>query len=247
MPLLRIISGDSFFTGSGLLVTADGDGHRTTTQVAVAEGIAVQQRTSTGGALASDLVDLWSGSWEEGPATQKPVLLLADSMGRCIPVTDSVFHQRVQHEYAFDQMAEDVAKGVVALQHKNIIIWAGADGIASANTEAALEDLKALINIIRAKNKNIAVFVSTVLPQPKNQQHLQCKIAQFNDILKQAAAEFYHNGGRVELLQSHMLYLDESLDIVRPITDNFEDGFHLNIHGTHKLRAFWVRKLSLSK
>lgn len=60
-------------------------------------------------------------------------------------------------------------------------------------------------------------------------------------------AEFQMVTNCVQFLQAHWIYLDEKLDIIRPIVDNFEDGYHLNLHGAHRLRQFWLTELGLKK
>lgn len=176
------------------------------------------------------------------PIIQKPVLLLADSMGQCIPSTDTMIQVIVKENYTWSQMKSDVSEGRVNLQHKFVIIWAGAQSVDTLKLDKVLSDVKELVDAIFIKNSNIQICVSAVLPQPKNQHRLQEKINLINQDLKTLAASL-----DIKFLQADEIYMDDSKDIIRPIVDNFEDGFHLNLHGAHRLRKFWMRLLALSK
>lgn len=231
------------FVDPGFLIVADGAGRRAVKQPEVKE-----QMKSTPGSCKQEIMDLLTETLEcNQPMLQRPVLMLADSMGRCIPATDSVIRPMVKDTYPFDLMAEDVASGLVSLQHRWVVIWSGAHQVGTAEVEEIMADLKALVNIIRVKNKNIQICVSSVVPQPKDQRNLQSKIATFNNALKDVVAQCRADRIKVQFVPTHLIYLDEQLDILRPITDNYEDGFHLNIHGAHRLRQFWLRELGLAK
>lgn len=234
------------FVGSGFLIVADGDGRRQISQTAGKPD--TMSTNSTKDTSKGEILDLLTETLAcTQPSLQRPVLLLADSMGRCIPATDSVILPVIKPEYRFDQMAEDIAAGAVSLSHRFVVIWAGARSVADPGFKELMVDLKALLNIVRIKNREIQVFVSTVIPQPRDQRNLQSRIATFNNELRGVVAEFQGTRTKVGLLQSHLIYLDEQLDIIRPIVDNFEDGFHLNLHGAHRLRQFWLSEMGLSK
>lgn len=117
---------------------------------------------SSNGSSRGEILDLLVETLEcDQPKVQRPVLLLADSLGRCIPETDSIIQPVVKQDYPFGRMAEDVAAGKVDLHHRMVIIWSGAAQV-EAELDVLLGDLKALINIIRVKNKHIQVFVSSI-------------------------------------------------------------------------------------
>lgn len=235
------------FADAGLLIVADGDGRRTITPGLLTSPVQEQIKPFRG-SCGQDLFELFSesASWEQ-PQTQKPVLLLADSMGRCIPITDSVIEPVVKVNYTFEQMAADIAAGVVQLQHRFVIIWSGARQLNTANLEELMNNLKVLINIIRVKNKNIQVHISSIIPQPQDHHNLQHKIACFNSQLKAVVQQYKDMLPKVIFIHSHLIYLDDNLDIIRPIVENFEDGFHLNLHGAHRLRHQWLAHLGVTK
>lgn len=246
-PLHRATNSFFLISDTGLLIVADGDGRRTIKPVETNLGEDTQSIKSSNGASKGEILELLVETLGcDQPRVQRPVLLLADSLGRCIPQTDSVLFPVVRDDYPFGRMAEDVASGRIPLDHKIVIIWSGAAYVGQ-DTSPVFADLKALINIIRVKNRDIQVYVSTILPQPRDQRNLQSKIAAFNSELKTVVADFKAVKSDVVLLQSHLIYLDDKLDIVRPIVANFEDGYHLNLHGTHRLRQFWLNELGLSK
>lgn len=225
------------------MIVADGDGRRAIKQKQTDE-LWGEQSSSSEGVYGQDLCDLFS---ETLPQTQKPVLLLSDSMGRCIPSTDSVIEPVVKMNYTFEQMETDIAAGVISLQHKFVIIWAGAQVVQTADQEDSMKNLQALINIIRVKNKNIQVYVSSIIPQPRDHHSLQHKITHFNNQLKMVVQQYKEFSPRVGFIHSHLIYLDDKLDIIQPIVENFEDGFHLNLHGAHRLRHQWLAHLGVNK
>lgn len=246
MPLQAFINLLCF--ADGFLIVADGDGHREITLKMFNKVVLGEQGTFTGGVCRQELFDLFEEpvQWEQ-LQTQKPVLLLTDSMGRCIPITDSVIEPVVKVTYTFDQMAADIAADVVSLQHKFVIIWSGAKEVANLDGMECIKNLKALINIIRVKNKNIQIYVSAIIPQPRDHHSLQHKIAQFNSHLKATVQDYKTMSPKVGFIHSHLIYLDDNLDIIRPIVENFEDGFHLNLHGAHRLRHQWLAHLGVNK
>lgn len=194
--------------------------------------------------VSRDGIDLLDFEEDSGvpPITQKPVLLLSDSMGRCIPATDSVFQVVTKMGYTWWQIARDITEGRINLRHKHVIIWAGADSVSDIRTEKKLTDVHLLVDAILAKNPSIHICFSALVPQPKNQHLLQEKINSVNEQLHKATTE-----AKVTFLAAHSVYLDKNMDIVCPIAQNYEDGFHLNLHGAHRIRKYWVSSLSLSQ
>lgn len=231
-----------YFVDPGLLIVADGAGCRKIRSIEAAE----EQTKSSADSCKQDIFDLLSETlaWDP-PHTQKPVLLLADSMGRCIPITDSVIEPVVKIDYRFDQMAADIMADIVQVQHKHVIIWSGSKTL-DLKMDRILKDLKQLINVIQARS-NAMVHVSSVIPQPRDHHKSQGKIAQFNSQLKSVVQQFQDVTPKVGFINSHLIYLDQNLDIIRPIVDNFEDGFHLNLHGAHRLRQQWLAYLGIKK
>lgn len=231
------------------MIVADGVGRRAVKNVETeGDRTSESRKSSPGSSNKADLMDLWAETLAtDQPQIQRPVLLLADSLGRCIPQTDSVIRPIVKDTYQFDTMAQDIASGLVSLDHKYVIIWAGAHQVGTAVAEQMMVDLKALVNIIRVKNRNIQIFISSIIPQPRDQRNLQSKIATINNEMKMMVAEYKQVKFQISFLQSHLIYLDEKLDIIRPIVDNFEDGFHLNLHGAHRIRQFWLNEIGVNK
>lgn len=180
------------------------------------------------------------------PALMRPVLLIGDSMAQCIPSTDSTFMPVTKDGYQYQQITDDINKGLIEVQYKFIIIWAGAHSIHQVKLSEVPAQLKALINAIRSRNSTAQVFISSLLPKPRENHIAEDAIIAYNRGIKTAVTFVTQQGGKVHYLPSHSLFLDQDRVIVRPIMDNFEDGFHLNIHGAHRLRRFWLQQLGLS-
>lgn len=220
-----------------------GNGRRTVSAAEFVGGRQLQKSLSLASGVGDDL--LMDNSemmpWE-APVKQKPVLLLTDAMGECIPRTDSIFQVIAKDRYSWDQMLNDVVAGKLNLSHKYTIIWTGAQQLDWALTQNVAAKVRSLSRAMLLKNSQMRICVSAVLPQPRDQHSSHSKIEGLNQQLKQAAVE---NG--LIYLEADSVYLDENGDIVRPIVDNYEDGFHLNLHGAHRLRKFWVQQLSLPK
>lgn len=225
----------------GILIVADGSGRRKIVKSEITVGqkqLTYTSSASLGGVdLLSQELDLW-----DPPATQKPVLLLSDLMGKCIPVTDSVIQVRTRDNYDCVQMVEEVVNNKLDLHRRFLIVWTGAQEMDTVVPDQFIADVQALVSAVRTKNRDVIICVSAVLPQPRNQHSLQRKINRLNTELGQTAAD-----GQFKFLPAQEVYLDQDGDIVRPIVDNFEDGFHLNLHGAHRLRRFWLNKLGLVK
>lgn len=181
------------------------------------------------------------------PERQKPVLLLADTMGQCIPLTDSMIKVVAKEDWSFALLLQEVIQGKINLSHPHIIVWVGARMTGSTPEDRVRQDLTALLDAIRARNDLAQVYVSAVLPQPKNQRSKGQLIVDMNRMIKTTIYELQQQHRKVYYLQTHKIYLDENKDIIRPIVENFEDGMHLNLHGAHRLRQFWLQKLGLSK
>lgn len=178
---------------------------------------------------------------------KKPVLLLADSMGSCIRQDDDVIAPVVKTRYNYDWMANDVVEGVVSVQrYKNIIIWAGAHVIHDMDINEVEADLKGLVNVIVPRNRKAMINVSTLIPKPRENHLTQDKFAWYNSVIKNVVLDFQKAGQEVFCLKSDTIFLDQNSDIVRPITANFDDGFHLNPNGAQKLRQYWLENLKSS-
>lgn len=107
--------------------------------------------------------------------------------------------------------------------------------------------LKSLVNIIRNHNPTVKLFVSALLPKPRENHITEPLIITFNRGVKAAVQYIQHQGFDLQYLPTHKLFLDGNCCIVRPIMDAFEDGFHLNLHGAHSVRRFWMQQLGLTK
>lgn len=202
---------------------------------------------STGG-LSQDLLDLGFENFQKSlPVRQKPVCLLADSMGQCIPVTDSVIQATINEKWSFTAMEEDVRQGKVLVEAQNVIVWAGAHHLKGHLDERISEDLVKLCQVLHSKKQVLKIFISAILPQPRQHHQVAGMIQVCNDLIQETVLNLQQQGLLVQFLATHQLYLDHNRDIVRPITENFEDGFHLNLHGAHRLRQFWLKQLGLSK
>lgn len=180
--------------------------------------------------------DIWAP-----PIIQKPVLLVADEMGACIPSSDSVFQVVVNPEYTWTRISEDIQAGKLNLNHRHIIIWCGMKQVQDSDALVATQELMDLTQVIASKNFAIKVHFSAVLPQPKNEHLLKERIALVNRRLQAAAKQL-----GATFLATDQIYLDHNGLIVRPIVNNYEDGLHLNLHGAHRLRKFWIKSLALA-
>lgn len=187
------------------------------------------------------------GEDTSGPTLKRTVLLLGDSMAQCIPCSDAVFMPVTKDGYRFEQIAEDIALDLIDVQYKIIIVWAGAHAIHNIKLAEVPAHLKKLVNAIRIKNALAQIYVSSLIPKPRQNHLVEDLIVAYNRGIKTAIAFIQQQGGRVHYLPSHSLFLDQEKQIVRPITDNFEDGFHLNVHGAHRLRKFWMQQIGLNK
>lgn len=179
------------------------------------------------------------------PAVEKkPVVLLADSMGTCFTPLDHYFTPVVKDSYNFDSMATDVVEEVVIIKrYKNIVVWAGAHAIHRIDLEQVEADLKGLLNVVMPRNRKATVYVSNLIPKPRENHLTAPRFARYNEIIKKVVADFQAMGQQVYLLDSESIFLDAAGDIVRPIIENFEDGFHLNCNGAQKLRQYWLKNI----
>lgn len=150
----------------------------------------------------------------------------------------------VKPAYNFEWMAKDIVDGVVNVQrYENIVIWAGAHSIHQTDLDQVEADLKGLVNVIFPRNRRTTVYVSTLIPKPR-QNHLTApKFQRYNSSLQRVVSDFQKSGQKVFCLDSDRVFLDQNNDIVRPIIDNFDDGFHLNLNGARKLQEFWLKNL----
>lgn len=175
----------------------------------------------------------------------KPVIMLADSVGSCFLPDDEMIAPIVKMAYNYEWMAKDIVEGVVNIQrYKNIVIWAGAHSIHHIDLAQVERDLKGLINVITPRNKKAVVSISTLIPKPRENHLTAPKFQRYNDAIKNVVLEFQKGGQEVFCLRSDRVFLDTDKDIVRPIMDNFEDGFHLNRNGADKLKQFWIKNLN---
>lgn len=188
-------------------------------------------------------------TWEEEapPSLKRPVLLLGDSMAQCIPITDSVFMPVTKDSYQFEHILRDINNDLIDVQYKHIVVWAGAHAIHSVKLAEVPAHLKALANAIWSRNSSAHVFVSSLLPKPRENHIAGDLIVAYNRGIKTAVNFLKQQGSLISYLQSHSLVLDQDRNILRLIIDNFEDGFHLNLHGAHRLRKFWLQQLGLNK
>lgn len=194
--------------------------------------------------LVSPLVD---EDRTPAPTLKRPVLLIGDSMAQCIPCSDAVFMPVTKDGYRYEQIAEDIDLDLIDVHYKIIIVWAGAHAIHNIKLAEVLARLKTLISTIRLKNALAHIYVSSLLPKPRQNHVVEDLIIAYNRGIKTAITFCQQQGSTVRYLPSHSLFLDQNKQIVRPIIDNFEDGFHLNIHGTHHLRKFWMQQIGLNK
>lgn len=203
--------------------------------VTIGESIMEQQHKST---------DISSEKYNFPIVERKPAIILADSMGGCFLQTDQFFVPVVKAAYNYDWMAKDIVDDVVGVQrYKNVIIWAGAHAIHHMDLEQVESDLRGLINVLVPRNRKAIIYVSTLIPKPRENHLTSPMFQRYNQSIQKVVLDFQKTGQEVFCLNSDRLFLDQNNDIVRPIIDNYHDGFHLNYGGAQKLRDFWVQTL----
>lgn len=174
---------------------------------------------------------------------RKIAIVLADSMGECFELDDQ-FTLVVKPAYQYEWIARDVVDGVVNInRHRNIIIWAGAHSIHQVELDKVEADLRGLINVIVPRNRKATIYISTLVPKPRENHLTAPRFQRFNEAVQKVALEFQKTGLEVFCLLSDRVFLDHRNDIVRPITQNFDDGFHLNRNGATRLKDYWLGKL----
>lgn len=174
----------------------------------------------------------------------QPAIILADSMGGCFLQTDQYFRPVVKPAYGYEWMAKDIVEEVVNIQrYKNIVFWAGAHAIHQIELDQVEADLRGLINVVVPRNRKALIYVSTLIPKPRENHLTAPRFRRYNDAIQKVVLDFQKIGQEVFCLNSDRIFLDHNNDIVRPIIDNFHDGFHLNYKGAQKLRDFWVQTL----
>lgn len=207
-----------------------------------------EQRPCLGGSSSMDLAELQLSEFcASPPERQKPVLLLADTMGTCIPVTDSVIRVVMQDNWTLSQVQSDVALNKINVGHKHIIVWVGSTMVKNNVEDQVFQELQDLMESIKLRSRAAVVYISSILPQPKHQRSLQEFIIGYNRSVKKAILQLQLQDMDIHWLPTHTVYLDHNKDIIRPIVENFEDGMHLNLHGAHRLRQFWLQRLGISK
>lgn len=133
---------------------------------------------------------------------KKPVLVLADSMGEFLSVTDQYFTPVVKASYNYEWMAQDVVDDVINVQrYKNILIWAGAHAIHQLDMEQIELDLKGLINVIVPRNRKAIIYISTLIPKPRENHLTTPKFRNYNSTIKRVVLEYQKNRARSVLLE----------------------------------------------
>lgn len=223
----------------GDLVVNAGPGKRTVTEqnLTIADSTTLMQQMSSPSSF--------DGALHVVP--RKPVVLVADSMGDCFLHTDEVFAPTIRSSYTYEWIARDVVEGVVDLQrYSNIIIWAGAHAIHKLEMDQISMDLRGLVNVILPRNPKANVYISTLIPKPRENHITSPLFQQYNKVIQETVAQLANKCNRVYCLNSDTIFLDHNNDIVRPIIDNYLDGFHLNFMGAKKLRNHWLNNLEIA-
>lgn len=239
-----------------LIVRAGLGGDRTVLQqsTTISQARLSRQHRSTPSLLDQRLtalgeVDLLSGprSLPGSPVSvqRRMVLLIADSMGEVFDQGDSLIMPVVKAAYTAERVVQDVTSDLVNLQYDNIIIWLGSHTIHRTDFTRVVDDFKTLVNVIRARNNNAVIAISTLIPKPRENHQTEQPFANYNALLERVVGSFQSPLEQVYLLTSHKVFLDSQGDIIRPIIDNFHDGFHLNTNGMAKLRNYWIKQLAL--
>lgn len=180
-------------------------------------------------------------------AIKKQALLIADSMGEVFQESDPLIEVVTKAAYTADRVIQDVIDCQVNIQYDNIILWIGAHTIHYVPFDTVADTYRSMINIIRSRNSAAIIAVSTIIPKPRENHLAADKIARLNNVLGQVVASFDAVVDNVLLMPSHRVFLDETGDIIRPIIDNYHDGFHLNHNGMRRLQKYWIQQLELSE
>lgn len=217
-----------------------GPGKRMITEDNITIRESVQNRRSQQLASSDSSSDLLQAFLHE----RRPAIVLADSMGECFRTDDDFFTPVVKSAYNFEWMAKDIVDGVINInRYKNVVIWAGAHSIHRIDFDQVEADLRGLVNVLAPRNRKAIIYISTLIPKPRENHITAPKFYRFNQALENVVSEFQKTGQEVFCLRSHEVFLDHNNDIIRPIVGNFEDGFHLNPNGADKLRTFWLENL----
>lgn len=176
---------------------------------------------------------------------QQQTMLLADSMGEAFDREDVEMTVIARSAYTAARAAQDVLEGRINLQYENIILWMGAHAIFHVTFSALENDYRKLVDAIRVKNPGALVAVSTLIPKPRDNHHTQQLFQTYNDRLANVVRSYDAVMDKVSLIPSHSVFLDAKGDIVRPIIQNYHDGFHLNDNGVSLLLDFWKQQLAL--
>lgn len=228
-----------------MIVTA-GNGSRRVSAAAATTSCATSNSCSSVSSFPEDAEALLPR--EASPEkVKRQVLLLGDSMARCIPTSDAVILPVVRDDYQFGLIAQDIVSGAVDIQYKYVVVWAGAHAIHRVQLCDVPAQLKSLVNVICNRNPTAKVFISALLPKPRENHITEQLMITFNRGIKAAVNYIQQQGFDIHFLESHLLFLDGDKNILRPIIDSFDDGFHLNVHGAHRLRKFWLQQLGLAK
>lgn len=238
--------------GDGDLIVKAGSGARTVQQEtrSINQSRLSRQHRSTPVLLDRE----WDQSTEVGlplcltpPGRRnRPVLLVADSMGAAFDQSDPIFMPVVRSAYTMDRLCDDVKQGLVDLRYDTMVIWIGSHTIHRAELSTLAQQCKDLVAEIKKRNYDILIAFSTLIPKPR-ENHLAAEpLARYNATLSSVVQQFDPLMDQVKLIPSHTVFLDENEDIVRPIIANYDDGFHLNLSGAARLRKFWLSQLNLA-
>lgn len=231
--------------GGSLIVTA-GDGCRSV--ASVTRDVQNSSSPVCSSFSSQGEPDRDSATSSVSPVTvRKQVLLIGDSMARCFPFSDATFHPVIRDDYQFDSIAQQVVDSTIDIHYKFIIVWTGAHAIHQVKLNEVPAQLKSLVNVIHNRNPTVKLFISSLLPKPRENHLVEHLIVAYNRGIKAAIQYIRQQGFDITYLPSHQLFLDDDKQILRPIIDSFEDGFHLNIHGAHKICRFWLQQLGLVK
>lgn len=135
------------------------------------------------------------------------------------------------------RLTTKVQLGYVNLHHmKNIIVHVGTNNIEQSSVQDIIVNFERLINAIQQKNPVAKIFISSILPRPKDGEDIQRKLVLVNAEIRTLCK---HRG--IYNLKSYKAFGDRNSS---EFSSYFaKDKLHLSRKGTSKLTSYFEGNL----
>lgn len=164
------------------------------------------------------------------------VLIVSDSMAKYVK---DVRHTEV---LAFpgtniNRLASKIQNGQISIDKEFSIFHVGTNDINMLNVGEIMSSFNNLISIVK-KNSHTKIIMSSILPRPVDHQTTGDKVKLVNNKLKQLCKD------------RHVQYLHTFRPFVKnnqPVRELFaikDQGLHLNLEGTRRLRQFFINTIA---